>query len=151
MVAFWGAEEAKLYAALNQYHLNIIEPERTYNWQLAMLPLALNYHMELCSGPKVRKTDGWELPRRYIMELCRGECMRRAGCGASSVLFRSHAAGTNCAVYIYDRCQSNEFAMNWKLEEIRKTNATVDDDDFNRCPPSREKRTRSCVLNIATQ
>jgi hypothetical protein len=70
MVAFWGADGPKLHAALNQYHLDIIELERTYSWQLAVLPLALNFHIELCSGPKVRDADSWELPRRYIDRYC---------------------------------------------------------------------------------
>jgi hypothetical protein len=76
MVAFWGAEAPKLHAALNQYHLDIIELERTYNWQLAVLPLTLNFYIELCSGPKVRNADSWELPRRYIDRYCTSTRLR---------------------------------------------------------------------------
>src|SRR4029077_8764490 len=70
LVEFFAAEFPGLHIALSRFMLDIIELEKIYGWQTAVLPLTLQCHEELaddrlCSDPSQRPLD-----RQYVDRYC---------------------------------------------------------------------------------
>jgi hypothetical protein len=73
--SFFGAQSQGLHNALLRFHGKIIDLAEIYEWQGAVLPLALDHHSNLCStGPT--EIEQWELPRHSVDRYCSADKVR---------------------------------------------------------------------------
>jgi hypothetical protein len=70
LVEFFGAEFPGLHIALSRFMLDIIELEKIYDWQSAVLPLALQFHEELADDGLCSDPSRWTLDRQYVDRFC---------------------------------------------------------------------------------
>ncbi len=66
---FHASTHPLLVNALLDYHEEIIELSRTYNWQGAVLPVAIQYHIVLTMENPLDHTK-WPLPRAWVDRHC---------------------------------------------------------------------------------
>lgn len=69
MVDFFGIPFPTLHRALLLYYTKICKLSKIYEWQTAVLPLAIDYHTEITTGNHV-DVDAWTLPQDWIDEYC---------------------------------------------------------------------------------
>jgi len=69
-VEFFGTEFPGLHIALSRFMLDIIELEKIYDWQTAVLPLALQFHEELADDGLCSDPSRWTLDRQYVDRFC---------------------------------------------------------------------------------
>jgi hypothetical protein len=70
LVEFFGAEFPGLHIALSRFMLDVIELEKIYDWQTAVLPLALQFHEELADDGLCSDPSRWTLDRQYVDRFC---------------------------------------------------------------------------------
>jgi hypothetical protein len=69
-VEVFGAKFPGLHIALSRFMLDIIELEKIYDWQTAVLPLALQFHEELADDGLCSDPSRWTLDRQYVDRFC---------------------------------------------------------------------------------
>jgi hypothetical protein len=70
LVEFFDAEFPGLHIALSRFMLDVIELEKIYDWQTAVLPLALQFHEELADDGLCSDPSRWTLDRQYVDRFC---------------------------------------------------------------------------------
>ncbi|KAN0070764.1 hypothetical protein V8E54_010929 [Elaphomyces granulatus] len=76
LVEFFGAEFPGLHIGLSRFMLDIIELEKIYDWQTAVLPLALQFHEELADEGLCSDPHQWTLDRQYVDRFCNATRLR---------------------------------------------------------------------------
>lgn len=69
LVDFFGPVSPTLFRVLLLFHAQIRKLSKIYEWQNAVLPLALDYHTEITATDHT-DTDAWFLPRHWIDAYC---------------------------------------------------------------------------------
>lgn len=69
MVDFFGITFPTLHRALLLYYTKIYKLSKIYEWQTAVLLLAIDYHTEITTGNHI-DVDAWTLPQDWIDEYC---------------------------------------------------------------------------------
>lgn len=69
MVDFFGVAFPSLFRALLTYHSKIRHLSRIYDWQHAVLPLAIDYHSEITTGTHTNVV-AWVLPQHWVDQYC---------------------------------------------------------------------------------
>lgn len=69
MVDFFGIPFPTLHRALLLYYTKICKLSKIYEWQTAVLPLAIDYHTEITTGIHIN-VKAWTLPQDWIDEYC---------------------------------------------------------------------------------
>lgn len=69
MLSFFGVAYPTLHYGLLQFHAKIRTLSRTYEWQNAVLPMALDFHIEITTGSPTN-ADDWILTGEYIDLYC---------------------------------------------------------------------------------
>ena len=78
LVEFFGAEFPGLHIGLSRFMLDIIELDKIYDWQTAVLPLALQFHEELADEGLCSDPHQWTLDRQYVDRFCNATRLRNA-------------------------------------------------------------------------
>ena len=78
LVEFFGAEFPGLHIGLSRFMLDIIELDKIYDWQTAVLPLALQFHEELADEGLCSDPHKWTLDRQYVDRFCNATRLRNA-------------------------------------------------------------------------
>ena len=69
MVDFFGVAFPSLFRVLLTYHSKIRHLSRIYDWQHAVLPLAIDYHSEITTGTHT-DVEAWALPQYWVDQYC---------------------------------------------------------------------------------
>lgn len=74
LISFFGNNNNNihpaLYFALVKFHRKIIDLSRKYQWQEAVLPLALDFHTHIVSGGLPADPAQWEIPTKWQARFC---------------------------------------------------------------------------------
>lgn len=69
MVSFFGSTTPDLFFALGEYHREVLDLAKVYEWRQAVLPLAIDYHTHITeSSPTTVRL--WTLPQRCVARYC---------------------------------------------------------------------------------
>lgn len=68
-VALFGATTPNLYLPLAAFHREIMDLSTIYEWQAAVLPLALDFHTHIIEGHPT-DTIRWEIPAKWQAQFC---------------------------------------------------------------------------------
>lgn len=69
MVDFFGASSPTLFRVLLLFHTRIRKLSKIYEWQGAILSLAIDYHTDITSNDHT-DADAWTLPQDWIDQYC---------------------------------------------------------------------------------
>lgn len=69
MVSIFGTTTPDLFFALGKYHHEILDLAQTYEWQQAVLPLAIEYHTQITES-SVTEAQLWNLPPSRVSRHC---------------------------------------------------------------------------------
>lgn len=69
MVDFFGTTFPTLHRVLLLYYTKVRKLSKIYEWQTAILPLAIDYHTEITTGNHT-DVDAWTLPQDWIDQYC---------------------------------------------------------------------------------
>ena len=69
MVDFFGVAFPSLFRSLLMFHSKVCHLSRIYDWQHAVLPLAIDYHTEITTGTHT-DVEGWALPQHWVDQYC---------------------------------------------------------------------------------
>ena len=69
MVDFFGVVFPSFFRSLLMFHFKIRHLSRIYDWQHAVLPLAIDYHTEFTTGTHT-DVEGWALPQHWVDQYC---------------------------------------------------------------------------------
>lgn len=69
LVDFFGVAFPSLFRSLLLFHSKIRHLSRIYDWQQAVLPLAIDYHTEITTGTHT-DVDAWTLPQHWVDQYC---------------------------------------------------------------------------------
>ena len=69
MVDFFGVAFPSLFRSLLMFHSKVRHLSRIYDWQHAVLPLAIDYHTEITTGTHT-DVEGWALPQHRVDQYC---------------------------------------------------------------------------------
>lgn len=69
MVDFFGTAFPTLHRVLLLYYTKVRKLSKIYEWQTAILPLAIDYHTEITTGNHT-DVDAWTLPQDWIDQYC---------------------------------------------------------------------------------
>lgn len=83
MVDLFGITVPLLHQKLLAYHQQIIELSTTYDWQHAVLPLAIEYHTEIVAVNHI-DVDAWSIPRQWVDRFCTSNMAVRSVSATSS-------------------------------------------------------------------
>jgi hypothetical protein len=70
MVSFWGSQDPLLLLRMNAFQLKVVELATIYSWKLAVLPMALEWHLILVRSARTRVSQDWVLDRQHIDLYC---------------------------------------------------------------------------------
>ncbi|KAN0071103.1 hypothetical protein V8E54_010534 [Elaphomyces granulatus] len=65
-----GVLRRRISRFTHRFMLDIIELEKIYDWQTAVLPLALQFHEELTDDGLCSNPSRWTLDRQYVDRFC---------------------------------------------------------------------------------
>ncbi|KAN0076154.1 hypothetical protein V8E54_006296 [Elaphomyces granulatus] len=77
-ISVFGAEFPGLHIGLSRFMLDIIELEKIYDWQTAVLPLALQFLEELADDGLCSDPHQWTLDRQYVDRFCNATRLKNA-------------------------------------------------------------------------
>lgn len=69
LVDFFGVTFPSLFRLLLMFYSKIRQLSRIYDWQHAVLPLAIDYHTEITTGAHTN-VDAWFLPQYWVDQYC---------------------------------------------------------------------------------
>ena len=69
LVDFFGVAFPSLFRSLLMFHSKIRHLSRIYDWQNAVLPLAINCHTKITTGTHT-DIDAWVLPQQWVDQYC---------------------------------------------------------------------------------
>ena len=69
MMDFFGITFSLLHSILFFFYIKVQKPSKIYKWQIAILPLIIDYYIKITTGNHT-DIDAWILPQDWIVQYC---------------------------------------------------------------------------------
>lgn len=110
LLAFHGQAVPKLAYALSEYHRDIMDLARTYNWQEAVLLLAIDYHTYITESAPSDPTK-WEIPARRIARVCTHATIQSGSTSRSRLISSSDSKRRRSASPLRSNADPNDASV----------------------------------------